>query len=86
MPKKVSVGIAGKLDILVVNPEYGKALRGELTGYRSVRIGRHRIVYRYVPAADIVWVLAVGIRKQGATADIYEKLVKLARSGGLEPE
>ncbi|MGA2384862.1 MAG: type II toxin-antitoxin system RelE/ParE family toxin [Gemmatimonadales bacterium] len=59
-------------DRLVQDPGVGKALRGELAGLRSLRVGRIRVVYRESPAAiDIV---AVGPRDR-----IYEETLRLVR-------
>jgi mRNA interferase RelE/StbE len=49
------------------NPDLGKELQAELTGFRSYRFMRNRIVYRVLPAKKIVVVWAVGHRR-----DIYE--------------
>ena len=60
------------LDRLVADPSAGKALRGELAGLRSLRVGRIRVVYRETPGAiDIV---AVGPRER-----IYEETLRLIR-------
>jgi plasmid stabilization system protein ParE len=48
------------LDRIRSTPKCGKALMGELAGWRSVRVGRLRIVYREAAAA--VEVAAVGPR------------------------
>ncbi len=50
----------------------GKALRGELTGLRSLRIGRIRIVYRERPA--VIEIVAVGPRDR-----IYDETLRLVR-------
>ncbi|MFC3833862.1 MULTISPECIES: type II toxin-antitoxin system RelE family toxin [Deinococcus] len=51
----------------------GKALTGDLKGYRSVRAGgqRYRIVYEVIEAASAVDVVVVGIRKDGHRTDAY---------------
>lgn len=38
--------VRAAVDLLCANPEAGKALKGELTGWRSLRVGRLRVVYR----------------------------------------
>lgn len=48
------------LELLRANPEAGKALKGELDGWRSLRVGRMRIVYRASKAS--VDVAAIGPR------------------------
>jgi mRNA interferase RelE/StbE len=59
-------------DRLLEDPATGKALRGELSGLRSLRVGRMRIVYRGAAAA--VEVMAVGPRDR-----IYEETLRLLR-------
>ena len=38
--------VRASVDLLCASPEAGKALKGELAGWRSLRVGRLRIVYR----------------------------------------
>jgi mRNA interferase RelE/StbE len=62
LKRKVRSALTDILD----NPECGKPLVGELKGLWSLRIGRHRVVYRPdVAGAEIV---AIGPRKT-----IYEE-------------
>jgi mRNA interferase RelE/StbE len=72
--------------------QQGKALTGELSGFRSLRAAgqRYCILYRVERQEVTVLVVAVGRRKQGDTADIYElarKLIRqrLIRPGGRSP-
>jgi len=70
------------IDSLRQEPEkQGKALLGELAGYRSIRaVGqRYRIIYKVEKARVIVIVVAVGLRKEGAKKDIYALARKLLR-------
>lgn len=66
----------------------GKALTGELAGYRSIRaVGqRYRILYKLRSGVVTVYVVAIGIRKEGSKADIYELARRLLRLGLLEPD
>jgi mRNA-degrading endonuclease RelE of RelBE toxin-antitoxin system len=58
---------------ILKDPSSGKALQRELEGYWSLRIGRHRIIYRPDDAgAEIV---AFGPRKS-----IYEEMARQAAS------
>jgi len=70
------------IDRLAEDPEkQGKALLGELTGFRSIRaVGqRYRIIYQ-IRGNDIVAVIvAVGISRDGAKDDIYNLAKKLFR-------
>ena len=60
------------LDRALADPSVGKALRGELAGLRSLRIGRIRVIYRESGAA--IEVVAVGPRNR-----IYEETLRLLR-------
>ena len=60
------------LDRIVADPSTGKALKAELAGLRSLRVGRIRIIYRESP--DAIDVVAVGPRKS-----IYEETLRLVR-------
>ena len=70
------------IDRLRQEPEkQGKTLLGELAGYRSVRaVGqRYRIIYKVEKSREIIIVVAVGLRKEGAKKDIYALARKLLR-------
>ena len=60
------------LDRIVADPSAGKALRAELTGLRSLRVGRIRVVYR--ESQDAIEIVAVGPRDR-----IYEETLRLVR-------
>ena len=64
--------VRAALDRLVADPSTGKALRAELTGLRSLRVGRVRIVYR--ESRDAIEIGAVGPRER-----IYEETLRLVR-------
>jgi mRNA-degrading endonuclease RelE of RelBE toxin-antitoxin system len=69
---------------LAVDPlGYGTSLRAPLVGYYKHEFAAHRIIYRIYPRRGFVVVCAVGPRKQGDAADVYEQLAKLVRSGRL---
>jgi len=74
--------IAQRADQLATSPEQqGKALIGELAGFRSVRaVGqRYRVVYRVERNEVVVLIVAVGRRRSGDTSDVYELARKLLR-------
>ena len=52
--------VRSALDAVVVDPSVGKALRDELAGLRSSRVGRFRIIYRV--AGSVIEIVAVGPR------------------------
>jgi len=59
--------VRGALETIVSAPGTGKALKEDLTGLRSYRIGKLRIVYRLV-RDETVEVVAIGPRRY-----IYEE-------------
>jgi mRNA interferase RelE/StbE len=59
--------IRGRLDRLQNEPFSGKNLERELSGYRSLRAGRFRIIYRLNEEKEIIEIHYVGRRK-----DVYE--------------
>jgi mRNA interferase RelE/StbE len=78
--------ITQRAEQLARSPEQqGKPLIGELAGFRSVRaVGqRYRIVYRVERREITVLVVAVGRRRSGEKADVYELARKLLRQGLL---
>ena len=74
--------IGAVIDRLTEDPEkQGKALLGELAGFRSIRaVGqRYRIIYQIRGNDIVVVIVAVGIRHDGAKDDIYNLAKKLFR-------
>ena len=59
--------------------QQGKPLTRELAGYRSVRaVGqRYRIIYELDNNRHEVWVVTLGIRKDGDKSDVYNIAFKL---------
>jgi mRNA interferase RelE/StbE len=60
---------------LEVEPEkQGKPLHESLLGYRSLRAAgqRYRVIYSPDPRTLRVYLVAAGLRRQGARDDIYE--------------
>jgi mRNA interferase RelE/StbE len=79
---KTRLTVARKIEALKETPEkQGKALTGDLTGYRSIHAaGRYRVIYQLSGGSPLVVVAAIGIRKEGSKIDVYETLKKLMRS------
>ncbi len=78
--QRIRKTIANRIDKLAVDPlMQGKPLRDKLAGYYSVRTFRQR--YRIVFAVDlehaVIFIVGIGIRRQGSTSDIYERVNKL---------
>lgn len=70
LKKKIRAG----LNMIVLDPSAGKALRWELSGLRSFRVGRLRIIYRVIEATEIE-IIAIGPR-----AHIYDETLRLISS------
>jgi mRNA interferase RelE/StbE len=86
--RRVRDVIIKRIDDLAEEPEQqGKPLVAELSGYRSIRAAgqRYRIVYRVVNDKITVYVVAVGIRKNGSRTDIYTLAKKLIRLRLYDP-
>lgn len=80
--------IARRIDTLATGPELqGKALVGELAGLRSVRAAgqRYCVVFRVDREQVVVVVVAVGLRREGSSQNIYELAKKLVRLRLLGP-
>ncbi|MFZ0614021.1 MAG: type II toxin-antitoxin system RelE/ParE family toxin [Desulfobacterales bacterium] len=60
------------LDGLRQNPNAGKDLQGELIGFKSLRSGRHRIIYDIDEEAKFVQVYHIGVRR-----DVYAQFQRL---------
>ncbi len=58
LKRKVRAG----LDVIRNDPSAGKELRDDLAGLRSLRLGRHRIVYRIAPRR-VIELVAIGPRR-----------------------
>ncbi len=80
--RRIREKIGAVIDRLIEDPEkQGKALLGELAGFRGIRaVGqRYRIIYQIRGNEIIVVIVAVGIRRDGAKDDIYNLAKKLFR-------
>jgi len=84
--RRIREKIGAVINRLTDEPEkQGKALLGELSGFRSIRaVGqRYRIIYQLRGNDIVVVIVAVGIRRDGAKDDIYKLAKKLYRLGLL---
>ena len=80
--RRIREKIGAVIDRLTEDPEkQGKALLGELAGFRSIRAAqqRYRIIYQIRGNDIVVVIIAVGIRRDGAKDDIYNLAKKLFR-------
>src|SRR6266700_6800200 len=81
--KRIQQGIEQAIDSLEVDPKTkGKPVVGTLEGYRSIRAvsQRYRIIYKIDDSQQTVTIIALGIRKEGDKADIYNLAKKLVRA------
>ena len=65
--------VKSSLRIILDDPEAGKALKDELAGLRSFRVGRLRIIYR-ISSGDRIDLVALGSRLR-----IYEETYRILR-------
>jgi len=86
--RRVQVKLQEAIDGLAEEPaKQGKALIGELGGYRSLRaVGqRYRIIYRVDTDNALILIVALGIRRAGSKKDVYALARKLLRLRLVEP-
>ncbi len=68
--------IKASLKMITSDPDSGKALKEELSGLRSFRVSRFRIIYRLGRGA--IEIVAVGPRES-----IYEETARLLKKEGV---
>jgi mRNA interferase RelE/StbE len=66
--------IKAALQTILTEPQTGKALKNELEGLRSFRVGKLRVVYRIKEGT--IEIVAIGPRKR-----IYGETLRLLRTG-----
>ena len=76
LPPEIKKLVRASIDELLINPESGSELTGELDGYRSSRAKRYRILYRLDEPEMTVEILSVGHRR-----DVYDALRSLLTGG-----
>lgn len=84
--KRVRSLLRARIDRLTLEPQkQGKPMSGDLAGQRSIRaVGqRYRILYMVHEQAITVYVVMLGIRKEGDKRDIYTVAAKMAAQGLL---
>lgn len=86
--RRIRTKLKERIDSLSQAPDQqGKALIGELSGYRSLRaVGqRYRVLYRLAHDVVQVVVVCVGLRQDGSRKDVYALAKRLIRLGLIEP-
>jgi mRNA interferase RelE/StbE len=67
--------IKAALQTILTNPQAGKALKDELAGMQSFRVGKFRVIYRIkINKERVIEIVAIGPRKK-----IYEETLRLLR-------
>jgi mRNA interferase RelE/StbE len=64
--------IKAALQTVLNDPQSGKALKDELKGLQSFKVGKFRVVYKTVKDRGVIEVVAIGPRKT-----IYEETLRL---------
>ncbi|MEA2038840.1 MAG: type II toxin-antitoxin system RelE/ParE family toxin [Thermodesulfobacteriota bacterium] len=62
MHPEIKKKIKSSLEIILSDPHAGKSLKGELTGLKSFRTGRFRIIYR-ISSKQIIDIVSIGPRR-----------------------
>ncbi|MDY6952110.1 MAG: type II toxin-antitoxin system RelE/ParE family toxin [Thermodesulfobacteriota bacterium] len=71
--------VRGSLEAILREPHCGKALKEELSGLRSFRVSRFRIIYR-IAKGDLIEVVALGPRER-----IYEETFRIISKENKNP-
>ncbi len=84
--RKIQRTILDRIKKLAEDPDkQGKKLVKDLAGFRSMHAaGRYRVIFKIDRQTIILYVLAVGIRKEGDKKDIYQIAKKLLNAGLLD--
>jgi mRNA interferase RelE/StbE len=64
LPKPERQRLVEAIDRLSEYPHLGKALKGELTGLRRIRVGTYRVIYEINEGKVLILILRVAHRKQ----------------------
>jgi len=78
VPPELKRKLRAALEDILDDPTCGKALKEELEGYWTLRVGRTRIIYRR--AGDNVEIIAIGPRET-----IYEEAARQIRRDQEKP-
>ena len=60
---KIKRIILNKIDVLAQNPYWGEPLGRDFHGYRKLKAGQFRVVYRVEEARMLVHIASVGLRR-----------------------
>ena len=62
--KQLRERIIKSIEKLKDNPHSGKPLSYDLTGLRSLRVGKYRVIYKIDEENKVIWLITVGHRKE----------------------
>ena len=62
--KQLRERIIKSIEKLKDNPYSGKPLSYDLTGLRSLRVGKYRVIYKIDEENKVIWLITVGHRKK----------------------
>lgn len=62
--KNISQRIIRAIDSLKTNPFIGKKLLGELTNFRSLRVGEYRIIYNVIEKRLFIQIIKIAHRRE----------------------
>jgi len=66
--------IKAALQVILNDPQSGKALKDELEGFQSFKVGKFRVIYKTATGKGIIEIVAIGPRKT-----IYEETLRLLK-------
>lgn len=69
--------IKAALRTIMTAPDSGKALKDDLEGLRSFRVGKFRVVYQITGSREAIEIIAIGPRKT-----IYQETLRLIKGTG----
>ena len=72
--------IKAALQAVLSDPFSGKALKDELEGLQSFKVGKFRVIYKSAKEKGIIEIVAIGPRKT-----IYEETLRHLRTKGDRP-
>lgn len=63
VPRKVKISFFQIIELLEKDPIYGIPLHGEFQGYRKVRIGNYRVLYKFIAKNNLIIITKVKSRQ-----------------------
>ncbi|MFO8240305.1 MAG: type II toxin-antitoxin system RelE/ParE family toxin [Dissulfuribacterales bacterium] len=80
LSKRDQKSVVSRMHKLAHKPDHQeKSLSGDSSGYRRVRTGRLRIIYRTERNTNTVYIVVLGLRRAGDRSDVYEAAKKITR-------